>query len=187
MKLTCLLAIAMFLALAGHSAEARPRPHGIHGKKFQANKRFGLGLELGEPTGVTGKYFLQDGGDRALDFGVGGIYDYYGYRGIHLYLDYLFHPASLASTDAFELPFYIGIGGRFWSWEDRRIHDQYYNGDAIGVRVPIGLSFDFNNVPLDIFVQLVPTADVFFAAPSTYDRHFYLIIDGSVGIRYYFN
>lgn len=186
MKLTRLLVIAVISTLAVHAAEARPRPHGIHGKRFEANKRFGLGLELGEPTGVTGKYFLRDGGDRALDFGVGGIYDYYGYRGIHLYLDYLFHPVSLASTDSFELPFYIGIGGRFWDWEDRRMSGPYPHGDAIGVRVPVGLAFDFNNVPLDIFIQLVPTVNLFFNTPDGYNRNLYLIIDGSVGIRYYF-
>ena len=49
------------------------------GKRFEANKTFGLGLELGEPTGLTGKYFLS--GTNALDFGLGYIYHhYYGRR-----------------------------------------------------------------------------------------------------------
>lgn len=182
MKVTSLLFIA--LATFTTVAEARPRPSGIHGKRFDANKTFGLGLELGEPTGITGKYFLQS--DRALDFGLGEIYNYYDYRGLHLYMDYLWHPVSLASTDAFELPLYIGLGGRFWDFQDRRT-PAYVNGYALGFRVPVGISIDFNNLPLDIFFQVVPTADLYFNTPSNYDRSFYIVIDGSIGIRYWFN
>ena len=181
-----LIAIAVISVLAP-AAVARPRPHGFGGKHFEANKRFGLGIELGEPTALTGKYYLSDGGDRALDFGIGDIYDYYGYRGFTAYMDYLWHPAVLAETESFELPFYIGIGGRFFSWDDIRFPPPYQSGDAFGVRVPIGLMFDFNNVPLDIFVQVVPTLDFFFATPNNYNRTLYPVIDASFGVRYYFN
>ena len=184
---SCLIAIAVISALTP-VAYARPRPHGFGGKHFEANKRFGLGVELGEPTALTGKYYLSDGGDRALDFGIGDIYDYYSYGGFTAYMDYLWHPAVLAETEPFELPFYIGIGGRFWSWDDVRAPGPSYpSGDAFGARVPIGLLFDFNNVPLDLFVQIVPTIDFFFAKPAIEDRDVYLIVDASVGIRYYFN
>ena len=101
-------------------------------------------------------------------------------------MDYLWHPVSLASTDAFELPLYIGVGGRFWSFEDRRTA-LAVNADSLGVRVPVGIAFDMNNVPLDIFFELVPTADFFFNTPNGYDRTFYIVIDGSIGIRYWFN
>src|SRR3569623_1691068 len=109
MKITSLIAIAV-LASVG-TADARPRPHGFGGKRFEANKTFGLGLELGEPTGLNGKLFLQP--DQAIDFGVGDIYHhYYGGDGLHLYFDYLWHPVSLDSNESFELPIYVGIGGR---------------------------------------------------------------------------
>ena len=53
-----------------------------------------------------------------------------------------------------------------------------------GIRVPIGLDFDLNNVPLDFFVQVVPTLDFF----HNYDPHtVYLDVDFSVGIRYWFS
>jgi hypothetical protein len=184
MKFTNFLTIAL-VTLSIATAEARPRPSGLHGKKFEANKTFGLGLELGEPFGLTGKYFLN--ADRALDFGVGEIYDYYYYRGYHVYGDYLWHPVSLASTDAFELPFYVGLGGRFWGWEDRRVQQRYVTGSALGFRVPVGVAFDFNSIPLDVFVEVVPTLDLFFDRPNGYDRTLYLFIDASVGIRYWFN
>src|ERR1041384_4925808 len=164
------------------TAEARPRPGGhLGGRRFDANKTFGLGLELGAPTGIVGKYFLS--ADRALDFGVGDIYNYFDRYGLHIYADYLFHPVSLVSAPEFELPLYVGLGGRFWSFEDRGGPDPD-DAYALGFRVPVGIAFDFINVPLDIFVQIIPVFDLFF----NYGEHAaYLDINASVGIRYWFN
>jgi hypothetical protein len=164
------------------AAEARPRPQGFGGKSFSANKTFGLGLELGSPAGLTGKYFLANG-TNALQFGLGSIYGWRGHYGLHLYFDFLWHPVSLVSAEPFELPLYIGVGGRLWDFEDRRDRDLYDDGSAFGIRVPIGVAFDFNNVPLDIFIQLVPTLDFY----RNYYRDVYIWIDASIGIRYYFN
>ncbi|HUJ60521.1 MAG TPA: DUF3996 domain-containing protein [Kofleriaceae bacterium] len=183
MRTASLFAISCGIVLAASAADARPRPAGIHGKRFEANKVFGLGLELGEPTAITGKWFYAS--DKAIDFGVGDVYDYYNYRGFTMYADHLWHPVSLASAEQFELPFYIGVGGRYWRFDDYRGPGNVY-GDALGVRVPIGIAFDFNNVPLDVFVQIVPTVDLFFDVPAGYDRSFYLWFDASIGARYYF-
>jgi hypothetical protein len=182
MKITSLIAIAV-LACAVSVADARPRPHGFGGKRFDANKQFGLGLELGEPTGITGKLFLTP--DQALDFGLGDIYHhYYGGDGLHLYADYLWHPVVLTSAEAFELPFYVGVGGRVWFFDYACPGGTCNGAEAFGVRVPLGISFDFNNVPLDIFIQAVPTLDFF----RDYRNHdVYLDIDFSVGIRYWFS
>jgi hypothetical protein len=190
MKVTRFLALSIVLAVAAAPVvEARPRPAGPSNmKKFSANKTFGLGLELGEPTGLTGKYFLND--SNALDFGLGYIYHsyYYGDDGVHVYADYLWHPLSLVSAQAFELPLYIGVGGRFWDFDYcyQRVCD--YGGSAFGIRVPFGVAFDFNQVPLDVFISLVPVFD--FISGDYYDRyrdrtHFGL--DFSVGIRFWFN
>jgi hypothetical protein len=192
MKTTRYLAFSILLGLvfAASNADARPRPNGFSGgKAFEANKTFGLGLELGEPAGINGKYFLSS--SHALDFGLGYIYNhYYAGDGLHLYADYLWHPLVLTSADAFELPFYLGVGGRFWNFDygcDRFGNNCAYDGSAIGVRVPLGLSFDFNNVPLDIFVQLVPTLDFFTGDYRSRYHSVYLGIDGSIGIRFWFN
>ncbi len=149
-------------------------------------KTFGLGLEIGEPTGFNGKYFISNRG--ALDFGIGWIYRHYYYDdGLHLYIDYLYHPAVLASSPSFALPFYVGIGGRYWDFEycDGPF---CYDGSAFGIRVPIGLSFDFTNAPIDIFIQLVPTLD--FLRDDYYDRYYHdrthFGVDVSAGIRYWF-
>jgi hypothetical protein len=179
------LLVVIALAAAVTTAEARPRP-ARSTSNFQANKVFGLGLELGEPTGLIGKYFLAP--SHALDFGI-GAWGYYGFRdragyagGFNLYLDYLWHPISLVSAEAFELPFYVGVGGRFVSWD--------YNGpgnngrdSALGLRVPFGISFDMNDIPFDFFAQFCYTADF-------YDRYggggFYSDFGFSIGARYWF-
>ncbi len=190
MKLTRFVALSMLLAVAFVPvAEARPRPAGGNSmRKFTANKTFGLGLELGQPTGLTGKYFLSE--SNALDFGVGYIYHsyWYGDDGLHLYLDYLWHPASLVSARAFELPFFIGVGGRFWDFDYcRRRGECGYGGSAFGIRVPLGIAFDFNEVPLDIALNIVPTID--FVSGDYYDQYrnrTHFGIDVSVAIRYWF-
>jgi len=177
-----LLATFGVLAFATAASEARPRPGGnLGGRSFDANKTFGLGLELGAPTGLVGKYFLSP--DRALDFGIGDLYTYFNRSGLHIYGDYLFHPVSFVSAPAFELPLYVGVGARFWDFGYRDVN-QDRSAFAFGVRVPVGVSFDFNNVPLDIFVQVVPVIDFF----SGYAPHtVFFDVDGSVGVRYWFN
>lgn len=173
-----LIVVAIVLACVS-SAEARHRSFGTE-SDYQSNGTFGLGLELGEPDGLNAKLFLNP--SQALDFGIGGMYHhYYGGDGLNLYLDYLWHPKQLVATEAFKLPFYIGVGGRLWFF-DYGPNDG--RADVFGVRIPIGIDFDFNNVPLDIFVQLVPTFDFY----RNYDQHdFYLDIDFSVGARFWFD
>ncbi len=174
----------------GGDGARQSRSQASGGSDFVANKTFGLGLEVGAPSGLSGKYFLSDSG--ALNFGAGGIYRHYYYdRGLHVYLDYLWHPVSLASTSSLELPLYIGLGGRFWDFEHCRLPNRRdcHSGSALGVRVPFGIAFDFNRAPLDIFVQAVPVLDILSASyyREFHDRRGHFGVDGSVGIRYWFN
>jgi hypothetical protein len=187
MKLTSLFLVAVVtIAFWSRAADARPHPHGFGGSEFEANKKFGLGLELGDIAGLTGKYFVTS--NQAFDFGIGDLYDgYYINRvggGIHLYADYLWHPVVLAKPEAFELPFYVGIGGRFWSFGYNCGGGMCASAEVFGVRVPLGIDFDFNNVPLDVYIQFVPTFDFF----NNYGPHdVYLDVDFTVGIRYWFS
>ena len=166
------------VTLAPATASARPRPAG-RASKFTANKTFGLGLMLGAPTGLSGKYYL--GPSTAIDFGV-GVIRYYRHRhsNIHVHADFLWHPVSLASTEPFELPLYFGIGARLWDFDDDDIDD---DGFGLGVRAPIGIAMDFNNVPLDVFFELALVVDLFF----NYDDDYGADINGAIGMRYYFN
>jgi hypothetical protein len=172
------VALAAALACSSSLASARPRPGGgTH--PFEANKTFGLGLMVGAPTGLTGKYFVAS--DRAFDFGLGAIYYYRHGNGLHIHGDYLWHPVSLVHAEPFELPLYIGVGARLWSFDCDGCSN---NATAIGVRVPFGIDFDFNDVPLDIFFELVFVADVF----VNYQGHdFGPDLDGALGARFWFD
>jgi len=182
--MTSKLVLAAVAAVAASStaAHARPRPDGhLGGEAFEANKTFGLGLEVGAPLGINGKWFFAP--DRALDFGIGDDYTYGNRSGLHVYGDLLFHPTALVKTDAFELPFYVGVGGRLWSFNDTG-RAAPNDATAFGFRVPLGVSLDFNNIPLDVFGQVVPTLD-FFTGNAAHSV--FVDVDVSAGVRYWFN
>jgi hypothetical protein len=180
------------VALTAESADARPRPAGRSSRSnFEANKTFGLGIMLGAPTGLSGKYFT--GPSNAIDFGIGYLGGYRDDDGFHVHADYLWHPVSLVSDEAFELPLYVGIGGRFWNWSHCHAGcDIRHGGGAIGVRGPLGIAFDFNNVPIDIFVELALVLDFFFTDDDDFDDNddydgIDIDLNGAIGFRYYFN
>lgn len=151
------------------TAEARPRPR--RGSTFEANKTFGLGVMFGAPTGLSGKYFV--GSDTAIDFGIGAYYRYRGRDGLHIHADFLWHPVNLVKAEPFWLPLYFGIGGRFFD------HDTHTH---VGVRVPIGIAFDFTNVPLDVFFELAFVLDFLIDDNDNLDAD----LAPALGLRYYF-
>ena len=124
----------------------------------------GLGIIVGEPTGISGKLYL--GGNSAMDFGA--AWSFGNNSSLHLHADYLIHRFDLIDVDRGRLPLYYGIGGRL----------RMANDAQVGIRIPIGLSYYFENDPLEIFFEIVPVLDL---APSTGFSG-----NGGFGIRYYF-
>ncbi len=132
---------------------------------------FGIGIILGEPTGVSAKLYLQD--DQAIQAGLGFAFIS---SGIHLHVDYVFHPWILQSRESFVLPVYIGPGIRLINREKGRDDQEF----AIGVRGVVGLLFDFKGVPLDAFVEVAGLIELEF------DNGPGLDINAAAGARYYF-
>lgn len=126
------------------------------------NKDFGLGAMLGEPTGVSVKVWT--GNTTAID--VGAAWSLSGRNeALHLHSDLLFHSWF---PDTENLAFYYGIGGRIIFADEAKA----------GVRAPLGLTYVFDDIPFDLFVEAVPILDL------TPDTDF--AGNGAVGIRYYF-
>jgi hypothetical protein len=127
-------------------------------------KGFGIGIVVGEPTGVSGKLWL--GGQNALD--MAAAWSFKGDGNLLLQADYVWHTFNLISVSSGKLPLYYGIGGRVILSED----------PLLGVRVPVGLDYMFSGAPVDIFLEIVPILDLI---PSTdFD------IGGGLGVRYWF-
>jgi hypothetical protein len=145
----------------GAGEDEEPAPSGsYHGP-------FGLGIVLGEPTGITGKVLF--GHYNGIQLHVG-----YGYepRGrLVICGDYLFHfmNAIPPIERAGRLAPYIGIGGRLGVRDDNAL---------LGVRVPFGLAFFLNSAPFEIFVEIAIGIGLI---PETV-----AIIDGGLGGRFYF-
>ena len=123
----------------------------------------GIGLILGEPTGVSLKTWT--GRRTAIDAAAAWSFERDG--SMHLHMDYLIHDFNLLRTRSGRLPVYYGIGGRL------RLEDK----TRVGVRIPIGLCYIFENAPFDIFIELGPILDL---APATE-----FTVSGFIGFRYY--
>jgi len=128
-------------------------------------KDFGLGIILGEPTGVSAKLWTSS--ENAFDFAA--AWSFQGDGNLLLQADYVWHIFRLIPVESGRLPFYVGVGTEVVFDDD----------PVLGVRVPLGLDYLFANAPVDIFVELVPILRL---APST-DFDF----AGGIGARYWFN
>jgi hypothetical protein len=133
----------------------------------------GAGIIIGEPTGVTAKLYVKD--DQAFQAAAG--FAFIG-GGIHVHLDYVFHPLVLQSRDSFVLLAYLGPGARLIQYRDGR--DESYV--ALGIRGVAGLLFDFKDNPLDAFVEAAGVLEYGFDD----DEGFGPALNAAAGVRYYF-
>jgi tetratricopeptide (TPR) repeat protein len=126
---------------------------------------FGIGLDFGGPGtwGATGKYWMDDKNAFQGAIKLDG--------GTLLQLEYLWHDYDLIHPSQGAFPFYIGVGG-----------DLGLGGGSVAVAVcaPIGITYLFQKktVPIDIFVEVVPTIWI------TGGINFQLY--GDIGSRFYF-
>lgn len=133
----------------------------------------GVGIILGEPTGISAKLYLKD--DQAIQAAAG--FAFLG-GGLHLHADYVFHPYILQQRDSFVLPFYVGPGVRLIAYDDGRDSRSF----ALGLRVVAGLLFDFKTVPIDAFVEAGPVFEYWFKD----GEDFHVALNAAAGARYYF-
>ncbi len=147
-----------------------PRP----ARAFEAAHKAGqlaAGIVVGEPTGVSLKYWMDR--THAVDFAVGGL----GFDGVLLHADYLWHRFGLFHSDRTDLednlPVYYGVGGVLGA----NAGGPFGGGASAGVRGVIGITYLFPE-PFDLFLELAPTILV---APG-----FGFGFEGGLGGRYYF-
>jgi hypothetical protein len=132
---------------------------------------FGLGFIIGEPTGLSVKYWLDE--ERAVDGAL--AWSLSDDDAFQLHGDYLIHDFEL--LDAREMPVYYGIGARLkFKDDDGNGHDE--DDTVFGIRIPMGITYLFDDKPIDLFLEIVPILDL---APDVE-----LDINAAVGARFYF-
>ena len=124
-----------------------------------------LGVILGEPTGLSAKYWMSH--VNALDIGAAWSFERDGQ--FHFHFDYLFHNYDAFKVEQGSLPIYFGIGGRVRFDE----HD-----NRLGLRLVVGLEYLFEQYPMSLFFEIAPIVDI---APETEAS-----VNGGIGIRYVF-
>lgn len=124
----------------------------------------GLGIIVGEPTGISFKTFIgrRHGFDLALAWSTRE-------DNFHIHGDYLFHNWGAFNPNRGRMPLYYGIGGRI------RLDD---DDATVGLRIPVGFEYLFQGAPLGLFLELAPILDL---SPDTdFD------VNAGAGVRFYF-
>ncbi len=174
-KMNFITALAMFTgfcALAQEAPDTNTMTAGAQQKSMNRSMddmtgKFGVGIVLGEPLGASAKYFFND--TLAID-GAAGWSDRDN-TDLYVHGDVLWHNYDLLPVSRGRLPVYFGVGGlaRF------RNHGE---DNQVGIRLPVGVSYLFDNAPLDIFAEIGPALDV---APAIRGE-----ITGGIGVRFWF-
>ncbi len=133
----------------------------IFGSTYGQGK-FGLGIILGEPTGISAKVWMS--GATAIDGAV--AWSFANESAFHIHADFLIHNFDVFSK---VVPLYYGIGGRI------KFRD---NETRLGVRIPVGVAYDIPSTQIDLFLEIVPLLNL---NPNTS-----FTLNGAIGGRFYF-
>jgi hypothetical protein len=137
----------------------------------------GLGVILGEPTGVSFKAWIDN--RTAID--AAAAWSFSENDSFQFHTDYLIHPFDMPKPPEVRgaVSFYFGIGGRVKLKDsDSGRNSRNENDDLLGIRFPVGFSHLMAEAPIEFFAELVPVLDV---VPDT-DAD----LNAAIGARYYF-
>ena len=70
-----------------------------------------------------------------------------------MHSDVLWHNFDLIPVSRGRMPVYFGVGGLV------RFRDNNED-NQVGIRFPVGVSYMFDNAPVDVFVEIGPAIDV---------------------------
>ena len=162
-----LMNIAFLLTFLGSTVRAAELSTNAASRSDGAlDHRFGAGLILGEPIGASLKYWLND--KIALDGAV--AWSFWHEDNFEFHADALFHEFDWIPVSQGKLAVYYGGGFRI------KLQDN--DDDRFGIRGPVGISYLFEHVPVDIFVEVGPVIDL---TPSVRGG-----VTGGIGARFWF-
>ena len=120
---------------------------------------FGIGLVLGQPTGLTTKYWIDKyyAIDAAAGFTLGSA------NSMHIHTDLLYHLYDVINIPQGEMLYYFGGGIRV-KFADNDSTKFKNRKTRTGLRlVAAGLNYsfpDFETFPFNLFTEFVPVIDI---------------------------
>lgn len=148
MNRVCLVACALLLSLNANSQKGR----------------FALGTVLGNPTGISAKYWT--GKITAIDVSLG--YYFSGRDHPYLNTDFLFHFWSIEKEEDL-VKVYFGAGAGMGFISDL----------SISIRTPGGAALYLANAPLEIFFEIVPSLQLIGPGNTSFQ------LGGYIGTRWF--
>jgi hypothetical protein len=133
----------------------------------RAQEGLGVGVILGEPTGISLKTWLSR--NTAFDLAAAWSFEDEGSFDVHG--DYLIHNYQVFRVGRGAMPLYYGLGGR--------VRNRQATDPNVGIRIPVGVEYLFSGAPIDLFLEAVPVLDL---TPETN-----VDVNASVGARYFFH
>jgi hypothetical protein len=142
-----------------------------------AQADFGLGVIIGSPTGISGKYTFSQ--KHAIDGAI--AWDLDDDDDFYLHGDYLWLRNREIHLDNVALDWFFGIGGRLVMIDHHHRHrwdDDYDDDYLLGVRGPIGIGYTFRDPKIEVFGEVALIMNL---VESTG-----IDLDGGIGARFHF-
>jgi hypothetical protein len=139
-----------------------------------AQRNFGLGIVLGDPTGITAKYVLSSANalDTTFSFGSGNKF--------YLHGSWLWLKPNQFNMDRYPVSLYFGIGPRLINHDHGHghRHDDHSDDFHLAARAPIGLRMNFADPLIELFGEIAIAMDVIPKMEVDFDF--------GIGARFYF-
>ncbi len=132
----------------------------------------GLGVVIGDPTGVSAKIRLTPSSALDAALGAGDGAD------LHLHLDWLFVGAPFVRESNVSIAWFAGVGGALEVDDDEGRFDDD-DDTELEARAPLGITMRFDSVPpLELFAEIALAVEVVDDVDTE--------VDGGIGVRWFF-
>jgi hypothetical protein len=122
----------------------------------------GLGVQVGSPrAGISLKLYRENNSAIAASFGWDKDF-------FQIQADFIKHKMNMITVEVGKLSVYYGGGISF----------QNRKSEQIGIRAPLGLNYEFDQVPTELFIEIAPTIQIIDGSS--------FVVNGSLGGRFYF-
>lgn len=132
---------------------------------------FGIGLILGDPTGLSANYYRSS--ERSIDGAL--AWNFGSETGLEIHADYLWHRRGIFHVETVPFSMLYGIGGRMLFVNSK-------NNEAaktkIGPRLPVGLETNFNQKAIEVFTEIALIMNLIPGTSADFDF--------GIGARVYF-